>query len=187
MEFTLSTQSNPDREDSAEEKKEKSKIVSGYPVLLLLSSCIVWIYHHINANYTVMYSVDDKGNRIYTLKKMVLDGAITKSAHPARFSPDDKYVIAHSKLWTDYKILKTKSHLEEEIRITLDTTSGIAKTVVVSLLITCLAKSLGQHVHILKRHLHLYGISMSDSLYGVKGASVVAQHLSIHHHTWHTI
>ncbi|CCC11901.1 unnamed protein product [Sordaria macrospora k-hell] len=28
--------------------------------------------------------------RQYTLKK-VLDGAVTKSAHPARFSPDDKW------------------------------------------------------------------------------------------------
>lgn len=30
------------------------------------------------------------GKRTYTLKK-VLEGQVTKSAHPARFSPDDKW------------------------------------------------------------------------------------------------
>lgn len=38
----------------------------------------------------LMYSIKD-GKRIYTLKKQTEDGEITKSAHPARFSPDDKY------------------------------------------------------------------------------------------------
>ena len=39
----------------------------------------------------LMYNEDPStGKRIYTLKK-VLDGEVTKSAHPARFSPDDKY------------------------------------------------------------------------------------------------
>lgn len=39
----------------------------------------------------LMYTTPaDGGKRIYTLKK-VLDGEVTKSAHPARFSPDDKY------------------------------------------------------------------------------------------------
>jgi H/ACA ribonucleoprotein complex subunit 3 len=37
-----------------------------------------------------MYTLDAEGKRIYTLKKLV-DGEVTKSAHPARFSPDDKY------------------------------------------------------------------------------------------------
>jgi len=39
----------------------------------------------------LMYSSDAaSGKRTYTLKK-ALDGQVTKSAHPARFSPDDKY------------------------------------------------------------------------------------------------
>ena len=38
----------------------------------------------------LMYSLDENGKRVYTLKKVV-DGRMTKSAHPARFSPDDKY------------------------------------------------------------------------------------------------
>lgn len=38
----------------------------------------------------LMYTLDPNGKRLYTLKK-VADGEVTKSAHPARFSPDDKY------------------------------------------------------------------------------------------------
>ena len=38
----------------------------------------------------LMYTLDANGKRIYTLKK-VLASEVTKSAHPARFSPDDKY------------------------------------------------------------------------------------------------
>ncbi|KAK0636427.1 nucleolar RNA-binding protein [Bombardia bombarda] len=39
--------------------------------------------------------------RQYTLKK-VLDGQITKSAHPARFSPDDK--------WSNHRVLLRKRY-----------------------------------------------------------------------------
>jgi H/ACA ribonucleoprotein complex subunit 3 len=38
----------------------------------------------------LMYVLDESGKRVYTLKK-VLSGEVTKSAHPARFSPDDQY------------------------------------------------------------------------------------------------
>lgn len=37
-----------------------------------------------------MYTLDTNGKRMYTLKK-VQAGEVTKSAHPARFSPDDRY------------------------------------------------------------------------------------------------
>ncbi|KAG9032999.1 snoRNP complex protein [Tulasnella sp. JGI-2019a] len=39
----------------------------------------------------LMYSVGADGNRVYTLKKITAGGKVTRSAHPARFSPDDKY------------------------------------------------------------------------------------------------
>ncbi|TPX61682.1 hypothetical protein PhCBS80983_g00913 [Powellomyces hirtus] len=39
----------------------------------------------------LMYYSGADGKRIYTLKKLTPSGAVTKSAHPARFSPDDKY------------------------------------------------------------------------------------------------
>ena len=38
-----------------------------------------------------MYYIDNDGNRIYTLKKETPSGKVTESAHPARFSPDDKF------------------------------------------------------------------------------------------------
>jgi len=38
----------------------------------------------------LMYTLNAEGKREYTLKK-VNNGEVTKSAHPARFSPDDKY------------------------------------------------------------------------------------------------
>lgn len=38
----------------------------------------------------LMYTLGSDGKRIYTLKK-IAHGEVTKSAHPARFSPDDKY------------------------------------------------------------------------------------------------
>ncbi|VEU19952.1 DEKNAAC100652 [Brettanomyces naardenensis] len=39
----------------------------------------------------LMYTLGPDGKRIYTLNKTTESGEITKSAHPARFSPDDKY------------------------------------------------------------------------------------------------
>lgn len=42
------------------------------------------------ATMHLMYTMSPAGERIYTLKK-VNHGEVTKSAHPARFSPDDKY------------------------------------------------------------------------------------------------
>ncbi|MBZ3888564.1 H/ACA ribonucleoprotein complex subunit 3 [Sciurus carolinensis] len=35
--------------------------------------------------------LNDQGDRVYTLKKFDLLGQQTCSAHPAMFSPDDKY------------------------------------------------------------------------------------------------
>ncbi|XP_072374440.1 H/ACA ribonucleoprotein complex subunit 3 [Scyliorhinus torazame] len=35
--------------------------------------------------------LDSNGDRVYTLKKLDPMGRSTSSAHPARFSPDDKY------------------------------------------------------------------------------------------------
>lgn len=39
----------------------------------------------------LMYYLDANGKRVYTLKKETPQGKITESAHPARFSPDDKF------------------------------------------------------------------------------------------------
>ncbi|KAG4304077.1 hypothetical protein PORY_002441 [Pneumocystis oryctolagi] len=39
----------------------------------------------------LMYYLDNEGKRLYTLQKVTKSGKKTFSAHPARFSPDDKY------------------------------------------------------------------------------------------------
>jgi len=56
----------------------------------------------------LMYTLDKDGNRIYTLKKVTAEGAITKSAHPARFSPDDKYSRHRVTLKKRYGVLMTQ-------------------------------------------------------------------------------
>ncbi|KAI0830868.1 Nop10p-domain-containing protein [Trametes gibbosa] len=56
----------------------------------------------------LMYTLDDKGSRIYTLKKITDSGKITKSAHPARFSPDDKFSRHRVTIKKRYGILPTQ-------------------------------------------------------------------------------
>src|SRR5271170_6714061 len=41
--------------------------------------------------HLMVYKDPQTGKRVYTLKKIGGEGSITKSAHPARFSPDDKF------------------------------------------------------------------------------------------------
>ncbi|CAI7575846.1 unnamed protein product [Penicillium manginii] len=53
------------------------------------------------------YTLGPDGKRIYTLKKVV-DGKVSKSAHPARFSPDDKYSRHRVTLKKRYNLLLTQ-------------------------------------------------------------------------------
>ncbi|XP_037954789.1 H/ACA ribonucleoprotein complex subunit 3 [Teleopsis dalmanni] len=39
----------------------------------------------------LMYTLNENGDRVYTLNKRTELGLPTTSAHPARFSPEDKY------------------------------------------------------------------------------------------------
>lgn len=39
----------------------------------------------------LMFYTSEAGERVYTLKKQTPGGKPTESAHPARFSPDDKF------------------------------------------------------------------------------------------------
>ncbi|XP_023248466.1 H/ACA ribonucleoprotein complex subunit 3 [Copidosoma floridanum] len=56
----------------------------------------------------LMYYLDDNGNRIYTLKKMDPYGKPTLSAHPARFSPEDKYSKERITLKRRFGLLPTQ-------------------------------------------------------------------------------
>ena len=55
----------------------------------------------------LMYTIDASGKRVYTLKKVV-GAEVTKSAHPARFSPDDKYSRHRVTLKKRYGLLLTQ-------------------------------------------------------------------------------
>ncbi|CAO3661653.1 unnamed protein product [Rhizopus stolonifer] len=50
----------------------------------------------------------NKGERVYTLKKVDPNGLPTKSAHPAKFSPDDKYSRHRITIKKRYNILLTQ-------------------------------------------------------------------------------
>lgn len=57
----------------------------------------------------LMYTLGQDGKRIYTLQKITEDGEITKSAHPARFSPDDKYSRQRVTLKKRFGMLPTQN------------------------------------------------------------------------------
>ncbi|CAH2005007.1 unnamed protein product [Acanthoscelides obtectus] len=57
----------------------------------------------------LMYYLGEDGNRIYTLKKTDPSGKPTLSAHPARFSPEDKYSKYRIIVKTRFGILKTQT------------------------------------------------------------------------------
>jgi len=54
-----------------------------------------------------MFTLSPEGKRVYTLHK-IASGEITKSAHPARFSPDDKYSRHRVTLKKRYGLLLTQ-------------------------------------------------------------------------------
>ncbi|KAF7563410.1 hypothetical protein G7046_g721 [Stylonectria norvegica] len=58
-------------------------------------------------NMHLMHTLDANGNRLYTLKK-VAHGQVTKSAHPARFSPDDKWSRQRVTLKRRFNLLLTQ-------------------------------------------------------------------------------
>ncbi|KAL5336322.1 nucleolar RNA-binding protein [Aspergillus crustosus] len=65
----------------------------------------------------LMYTLDEEGKRIYTLKKVSPSGEVTKSAHPARFSPDDKYSRHRVTLKKRYGLLLTQQPDKEAAQL----------------------------------------------------------------------
>jgi len=56
----------------------------------------------------LMYYIDVTGKRVYTLAKADPTGKPTISAHPARFSPDDKYSKHRVTLKRRFNLLPTQ-------------------------------------------------------------------------------
>jgi len=61
----------------------------------------------------LMYFLDANGKRIYTLKKDDSEGVPSKSAHPARFSPDDKFSKERIACKTRFGLLPTQTEGKE--------------------------------------------------------------------------
>jgi H/ACA ribonucleoprotein complex subunit 3 len=61
----------------------------------------------------LMYYLDAEGKRVYTLLKVAPDGEATKSAHPARFSPDDKFSRHRITLKKRFNLLPTQQEEEK--------------------------------------------------------------------------
>merc|ERR1712168_32120 len=55
------------------------------------------------------YYLDNEGKRVYTLQNVDPEGKPTLSAHPARFSPDDKYSKYRILLKKRFGILLTQT------------------------------------------------------------------------------
>ncbi|NP_001232365.1 H/ACA ribonucleoprotein complex subunit 3-like [Taeniopygia guttata] len=51
---------------------------------------------------------NERGERVYTLRKVSPDGVPTRSAHPARFSPDDKFSRHRLALKRRFGVLPTQ-------------------------------------------------------------------------------
>ncbi|KFM27799.1 H/ACA ribonucleoprotein complex subunit 3 [Auxenochlorella protothecoides] len=62
--------------------------------------------------YLMYYTAED-GTRSYTLKKLDPKGVPTASAHPARFSPDDKFSRERITTKRRFKLLPTQGPAHE--------------------------------------------------------------------------
>ncbi|KAI8853703.1 Nop10p-domain-containing protein [Chytridium lagenaria] len=62
----------------------------------------------------LMYTLNDAGKRLYTLKKVTAEGKITKSAHPARFSPDDPFSRHRVTLKRRFGLLLTQTPMKKD-------------------------------------------------------------------------
>jgi len=56
----------------------------------------------------LMYYLDSNGKRVYTLNKVDPAGCPTLSAHPARFSPEDKYSRQRITIKTRFGLMPTQ-------------------------------------------------------------------------------
>ncbi|XP_008277920.1 H/ACA ribonucleoprotein complex subunit 3 [Stegastes partitus] len=56
----------------------------------------------------LQFYLNENGDRVYTLKKVNPEGLPTSSAHPARFSPDDKFSRHRVMLKKRFSILLTQ-------------------------------------------------------------------------------
>ncbi|KAG5441690.1 snoRNP complex protein [Clonorchis sinensis] len=54
------------------------------------------------------FYLDEEGKRVYTMKQTAPDGRPTLSAHPSRYSPEDRFSRHRVTLKLRFKILPTQ-------------------------------------------------------------------------------
>ncbi|KAJ8639240.1 hypothetical protein MRB53_015934 [Persea americana] len=57
----------------------------------VLTRRLLFVALSLFATMYLQYYINENGDKVYTTKKESPLGVATQSAHPARFSPDDKY------------------------------------------------------------------------------------------------
>ncbi|KAK7401229.1 hypothetical protein VNO78_12553 [Psophocarpus tetragonolobus] len=71
--------------------QETLKALSSPPLQLSLCFCSSSTSHKPSVAMYLQFYINENGDKVYTTKKESPLGLATQSAHPARFSPDDKY------------------------------------------------------------------------------------------------
>ncbi|RYR18173.1 hypothetical protein Ahy_B03g062801 [Arachis hypogaea] len=66
----------------------------------------------------LQFYINDNGDKVYTTKKETPLGLATQSAHPARFSPDDKYSRQRVLLKKRFGLLPTQQPPPKALRAT---------------------------------------------------------------------
>ncbi len=60
------------------------------------------------------FYLDENGQRVYTLSMTAPNGDFTLNAHPARFSPDDKFSAERVEIKKRFGLLPTQVKCSEE-------------------------------------------------------------------------
>jgi len=66
------------------------------------------------ATMLLRFYLDDSNNRMYTLKDLDPSGKPTHTAHPAKFSPEDKYSRQRITIKKRFGLLPTQQPAEKE-------------------------------------------------------------------------
>lgn len=85
------------------EQKNPLRICGNSSCLYQIFLLLLFTQNLLQDMHLQVYLVD--GKRVYTLKKLDLEGNATLSAHPARFSPDDKYSRERITIKRRFKVL----------------------------------------------------------------------------------
>eukprot|EP01018_Ginkgo_biloba_P026925 Gb_06903 [translate_table: standard] len=85
---------------------DSARTLDFIPVTITVFQTGRWL--KIRATMYLMSYINENGDKVYTLKKDSPEGSPTLSAHPARFSPDDKFSRHRIVLKKRFSLLPTQ-------------------------------------------------------------------------------